>query len=120
MSDLYIGCDIENISRFRKKLNAKSKKFLDKIFSNKEQIYCDSKSDPAMHYAGKFCAKEAIVKAIKSSNQKISISFNQIEILNSSHGEPIANFNIKIKGFCKISISHTSDYAMSIALFIKK
>ena len=120
MGDLYIGCDIENVSRFKKKINTNSKKFLDKIFSEKEQIYCDSKSDPAMHYAGKFCAKEAIVKAIKSSNQKISISFNQIEILNSSHGEPIANFNIKIKGFCKISISHTSDYAMSIALFIKK
>ncbi len=119
MNEFFIGCDIEDISRFRNKIDGKSNKFLNKIFTKEEQAYCNSKSDPAIHYAGKFCAKEAVVKAIKSSDKNSSVTINQIEIRSSKSGEPVVNFKIKIIGICKVSISHTIGHAISMALFFK-
>jgi len=119
VNDIFIGCDIEDISRFRNKIDKKSNKFLDKIFTKEEQAYCNSKSDPAMHYAGRFCAKEAVVKAVKSAEKNSSITINQIEIRPSKSGEPLVNFKIKIIGICKVSISHTLGHAISMALFVK-
>ena len=69
MSEIFIGCDIEDVSRFRNRIKDRSDKFLDKIFTKEEQVYCNSKSDPAIHYAGRFCAKEAVVKAVKSAKK---------------------------------------------------
>ena len=119
MDKICIGCDIENISRFRNIIDEKSNKFLDKIFTKEEQIYCNSKSDPAIHYAGRFCAKEAVVKAVKSADKNSSITINLIEIRSSKSGEPMVNFKIKINGICKVSISHTIEHAISMALYIK-
>ena len=119
MNEIFIGCDIEDISRFRNIIKNRSNKFFDKIFTKEEQKYCNSKPDPAVHYAGRFCAKEAVVKAIKSAKKVNSIRINQIEIQSLNTGQPKVKLKIKIKGTCKVSISHTSDYAISMALFIK-
>ena len=51
-----------------------------------EQNYCDSKSSPSIHYAGRFAAKESIIKAVKSSGYKNPIPFKDIEILPSDSG----------------------------------
>jgi len=119
VSEIFIGCDIENVSRFRNKINNRSDKFLNKIFTKEEQAYCNSKSDPAIHYAGRFCAKEAVVKAVKSAKKNRPIRINQIEIQSLDSGEPKVIFKIKINGVCKVSISHTSEHAVSMALFIQ-
>lgn len=119
MNEIFIGCDIEDISRFRNIIKNGSNKIFDKIFTKEEQKYCNSKPDPAVHYTGKFCAKEAVVKAIKSAKTVNSIRINQIEIQSLNTGQPIVKLKIKIKGTCKVSISHTSDYAISMALFIR-
>ena len=55
-----------------------------------------SKSKPEIHYAGRFAAKEAVIKALKSSGYKPSIPFNSIEILSSNSGEPIVKLNSTI------------------------
>ena len=119
MDEIFIGCDIEDISRFRNIIENGSSKIFDKIFTKEEQKYCNSKPDPAVHYTGKFCAKEAVVKAIKSAKIVNYIRINQIEIQSLNTGQPEVKLKIKIKGTCKVSISHTSDYAISMALFIR-
>jgi len=119
VSEIFIGCDIEDVSRFRNRIKDRSDKFLDKIFTKEEQVYCNSKSDPAIHYAGRFCAKEAVVKAVKSAKKDSSIRINQVEIQSLESGEPKVKFKSKIKGVCKVSISHTSEHAISMALFIE-
>ena len=53
MNEIFIGCDIEDISRFRNIIKNGSNKIFDKIFTKEEQKYCNSKPDPAVHYTGK-------------------------------------------------------------------
>jgi len=60
-------------------------RFKEKIFTNKEIAYCDGKSNPSIHFAGRFAAKEAIKKCIYSSGYNKEIAFSKIEILPESN-----------------------------------
>ena len=116
MSELYIGTDIVDIDRIKLSIEKYQDKFLDKIFSIKEQDYCQSKSIPSIHYAGKFAAKEAVVKSIKSSGYDKPIEFKSIIILNNSDGSPYCILDLSFKGSVKISISHTEKHAIAFAI----
>lgn len=78
-----IGIDIEDINRFENK----STKFLDRIYTKKEQEYCFSKSNPASHLAVRFCAKEALIKALTALEIKRP-NFNEIEIFHGPNKNP--------------------------------
>jgi len=108
-----IGVDIVRIERLN--LNReKDGKFLSDIFTEKELDYCYSKKAHAIHLAGKFAAKEAIIKALWSLDITDK-SPGKIEILNNEKGIPRAhvegcdNLNIEV------SISHDGDYAIAFA-----
>ena len=118
LPEIYIGSDIIEVSRVRSLIKSRGQRFLDKIFTNKEQKYCNSKSNPSMHYAGRFAAKEAVMKAMKSSGYNKSISFCSISIINSESGAPFVITKFVFSGSCQITISHTDKYATAIALFI--
>jgi holo-[acyl-carrier protein] synthase len=106
-----IGVDIIKISRFREKKYADNRVFYQKIFSKKEIEYCLKHKDPYPHFAGKFAAKEAIIKA---TGKKISL--NQIVINNKTNGLEIIIEGIK-KPDILISISHEKEYAISMSTF---
>ena len=118
MSELYIGTDLVDIARIKKLIDKHNTKFLNKIFSIKEQRYCNSKPIPEIHYAGRFAAKEAIIKAIKSSRVNIPIDFNSIVVLNKSDGAPYVELDKTYNCSMKISISHTDTHAISFALLV--
>ena len=119
MNNFEIGVDIEKINRFDNKENSKNKNFLKKIFTQEELDYCFSKSNVSAHLAGRYAAKEAIVKAL-SSNYEKKLLYNEIEIRNNSTGVPEVIIrrpelnNLKIK----ISISHSEDNAIAMAIII--
>ena len=56
-----IGIDLCDISRMRKAISREG--FLERIFSDEEVAYAESKADPAVHYAAAFAAREALAKA---------------------------------------------------------
>ena len=116
MPELYIGTDIVDIDRIKLSIEKYQTKFLDKVFSIKEQEYCQSKSKPFIHYAGKFAAKEAVIKSIKSSEYDKPIEFKSIIILNNSDGSPYCTLNLSFKGSVKVSISHTENHAVAFAI----
>ena len=118
MPDIFIGTDLEDISRIRSAIEKNGKRFLNQIYTREEQTYCQSKADPAMHFAGRFCAKEAMIKALKSSGVKDPISWTAIEIEAAAGGEPRVNLHGKIHGACRISISHTRTQALAFALYL--
>ena len=117
--DISIGMDIESIARFKDKTLEKDSHFLQLIFTPKELEYCFKSKFPEKHLCGRFCAKEAIVKALTPLGFE-NILYNEIEILNSEKSFPIANIqklpNVKIK----VSISHNSKYATANAIAIKE
>ena len=66
-----IGTDIVKVSRIKALIDQKEEKFLHKIFTEEEISYCNSYSNPEVHFSGKYAAKEA-VKNMLSKNDGIS------------------------------------------------
>ena len=120
LPNFFIGTDIVEVDRINKVLLKFGELFKNKIFTILEQNYCDSKSTPSIHYAGRFAAKESIIKAVKSSGYKNPIPFKDIEILPSDSGAPLVSLHFISKCECKVSISHTKSHATASALYIQK
>ena len=120
LPNFFIGIDIVEVDRINKLILRYGEMFKNRIFTSLEQKYCDRKSLPSIHYAGRFAAKESIIKAVKSSGYKNPISFKDIEILPSDSGAPIVDLHFTLECECKVSISHTKSYATASALYIQK
>lgn len=110
-----IGIDCVNISRFDDKLLSNNK-FLEKVFTKNEILYCKKKAKPSQHFAVRFAGKEAVIKAL--SHYAVKVPFNQIEILNDEGGIPsVRILNDNLNHFdIKISLSHSIEIAMAVAL----
>jgi len=115
--NLAIGVDIEDIKRFEDK----SQKFLDRVFTQKEQEYCFSKAKPASHFAVRFCAKEATIKALTASGRKYP-ELKEIEIYHDENKFP----KIKLLGSnayqdlsIDVSLSHDKTKAVAFVLINK-
>lgn len=111
-----IGTDIIRISYFRQKPFKLNVSLYHKIFTQKEIEYCLAKSDPYQHFAVRFAAKEAIIKAggLKLANM------SGIEIFHDKTGRPHARIT-RIKRHevnVLISLSHTKDYAIAFAVWL--
>ena len=120
LPNFFLGTDIVEVERINKIILKTGESFKKKIFTTLEQKYCESKPAPGIHYAGRFAAKESIIKAIKSSGHKDPIPFKDIEILPSDSGAPIVFLHFELECDCKVSISHTDSYAIATALYIQK
>ena len=105
--------DVEEVGRFRKLPYKSNSYFYKKIFTPAEIKYCLSKADPYPHFAARFAAKEAVLKCLQSTIYKML----NVEIHNSKNGTP----NVKMKGQkgkFLVSLSHTKDQAVAIALWL--
>jgi len=100
-----LGIDMERISRFKD--YDKNRHFYNKIFTDSEISECLGKSNPYASFAARFCAKEAVIKAIDGKINPKDI------IVSSNGGKPSV---IVIGGHDKdflLSISHTDEYAIA-------
>ena len=100
-----LGIDIERVDRF-KDLDSN---FLENVFTQREIAYCKSKKRSEESFAGKFCAKEATIKAIQEK-----MNLKSIEIINNTDGKPEIFINSKRATETHCSISHETDYAIAI------
>lgn len=111
--ELRVGVDLEKISRFRAH-NLEKEGFGKSIFGAEEIKGLKKYSDPYPHAAGIFCAKEAVRKALSYFKKKVF--FNGIKIGHGEDGRPL----VRISGIkdvkCQVSITHTGDYALAVAL----
>lgn len=108
-----IGVDIEDINRFENK----SQKFLDRIYTKSEQAYCFSKTNPERHFAVRFCAKEAVIKALSGLNIKRP-KLNEIEIYHNENKVPQIKLLNKSdnKLTFKVSLSHDKSKAIAFVM----
>jgi holo-[acyl-carrier protein] synthase len=81
-----IGIDMIETERIHTKIG-KEKGFKEFVFSQNEIDYCESETSKFEHYAARFAAKEAFLKAI-GTGWKNGTSFNEIEITNDEAGRP--------------------------------
>ena len=110
-----VGTDIIEVSRIERLIKEKGSKFLNKIYTQNEIDYCESKGpNKYQHYAGRFAAKEAIIKAIGDKPPNLK----NIQISNDNNGTPYVHI-IPDPAFLSpslhISISHVKKYAVAFA-----
>lgn len=110
------GTDIIEIDRVKDSIEATAEKFIERVYTKNEIKYCESKGKQKyQHYAARFAAKEAVFKAISDTlNDKYSICWKDIEIINNRQGKPIVNLiGNHFKGIENIdlSLSHCKKYA---------
>lgn len=119
------GTDIIEIDRIKESIESLGERFLQKVFTNGEIQYCESKkAQKYQHYAARFAAKEAAFKAISESlPDKFALDWCNYEILNDVAGKP----NLKISGIdlstienIDLSISHCKQYAVATVVVIYK
>jgi holo-[acyl-carrier protein] synthase len=120
LNNFYPGVDIVDIDRIKNSIEKYQDKFLSKVFNKEELDYCNSKSNPFIHFSGKFAAKEAIMKAIFSSKRLSSIGFKDISIINDKNGSPMVFIHGNSEKTINISISHTNDQAIAFAILKEK
>lgn len=120
------GTDIIEINRIKESIESLGENFKNKIYTEKEVEYCESKRNAKyQHYAGRFAAKEAIFKAISELlEDKFEVSWKDAEILNDEQGKPRVTFTSKrlqekIENI-DISISHCKEYATANVVIIYK
>ncbi len=118
----FIGTDIVEVSRIRKMLDEKGDRFLSHVYHQDEVEYCSTRVNPALHYAGRFSAKEAIKKALLSSELFDYVLLKDIIVGREISGAPSVRLpqDIQEKGIVRVSISHTENYATATAIFILK
>ena len=116
------GTDIIEIERIKSSIEETDGKFCERVYTAKEIEYCESKkTQKYQHYAARFAAKEAVLKAISPFlENKFDIEWKEIEILNFEDGRPYVNIlkkDVNIKDI-DISISHCKTYAVASVVVI--
>ena len=72
-----LGVDIVEIARMRRILE-RTPSFREKVFSEEERSYCESTANPEVHYATRFAAKEAVLKAAGETGAIMTIEDHSI------------------------------------------
>jgi len=116
------GIDIIEVGRIAKVME-RDLGFRDKIYTEGEIAYCDSKKNKYQHYAARFSAKEALMKAI-GTGWRFGIRFADIEVYHDELGQPHILLTGKAKElsekerFSKIhvSLSHVKELATAVVI----
>jgi len=125
MNEWGVGIDAVEVARFKLIDYPHHKQFYERVFTSKEIEYCLSFKTPAPHFAANFAGKEAIYKAI---NKFYDVKLRDIEILRDEDGAPHVNLHLNRHGAknespqtslpfeVKVSLSHSSSYAVAFAV----
>ena len=121
--ELSCGVDIIEIKRIKKAVESNQDKFLSKVFTQKEIEYCENRAAVRyQHYAARFAAKEAVVKALGIGFSQ-GIWWTEIEVIKDVNGRPAVKLygnaqkaaeKMGIKSL-NLSLSHCHDYAVASA-----
>ncbi|HEU4435582.1 MAG TPA: holo-ACP synthase [Pyrinomonadaceae bacterium] len=115
-----IGIDIIEVARIREVL-LRTPRFLERVYTERERAYCDSRGAvSAQHYAARFAAKEAALKALQTG-WRGGISWQDVEISARESGAPYLIFTGQVlEVFEKfgatqthLSMSHTTQHAIA-------
>jgi holo-[acyl-carrier protein] synthase len=118
-----VGTDIVAVPRIAALIKARGRVFLQRWFTAREIGYCSGKAVPPRHFAARFAAKEAVVKALPVAWDG-PLPWRSIEIVNDSQGAPSVSLSGAILdaatkagvGGISVSLSHCDQYATAIAL----
>jgi holo-[acyl-carrier protein] synthase len=114
-----VGVDLIEIERIRRALERPG--FRERCFTEAERAYCDSKPNPAQHYAGRFAGKEAVGKALGCG---VYFTWKEIEI----RGRPKPGVHLSGRtaawaekvnaGAIELSMTHSQELAAAVCAVV--
>jgi len=115
-----IGIDIIEVARIRKAYQRLGKKFLDGVYTEREQEFSLKRADPAERLAARWAAKEAVAKALGTGFAR-GVRPVDIEIIDNERSRPTVKVTGKAAGFMgdmkvHLSISHLKNVATAMAV----
>ncbi|MBX9656814.1 holo-ACP synthase [bacterium] len=125
MNIINIGTDIIECGRIARMIERHGEQFLQRVFTASEIAYCQSHRSSIERFAGRFAAKEAILKTL-GTGWRHGISWLDMEVQNQKTGRPIVGLGgptreqaerVGIQGI-QISISHCRTHATAFALAV--
>jgi len=115
-----IGVDIVSIRRIERMLERWGPLFIQRVYTPGEIAFCQGKSNPGQHFALRWAAKEAMLKALGLGLRR-GIKWTDIEVVNDPLGRPSLKVYNQASGFFTdreiktafVSISHEKDYGVA-------
>lgn len=117
------GVDIVAITRFERFVRENNLALLERLFTADERHYCSGKRRSAQHYALRFAAKEALLKALGTGLRE-GISWQDVEVVNDPLGKPELRLTGKAQELAErcgarrsfLSLSHDGDVAIAMVV----
>ena len=112
-----VGIDLLDVGRFERALERRPR-LAERVFTDAEREYASARARPAMHLAARFCAKEAVAKALGLTGW----SFRDVEVVATGAAPEVrltgtvAERAAELGGTITISLTHTHDMAGAVAI----
>ena len=121
------GIDLVDCPRIEQMIQRHGKRFVDRVFTAAEQAYDRANKNEIEKLAGRFAAKEAVLKLI-GTGWRGKIAWTDIEIINNASGQPGVTINGEVKRIAdelgieqiSVSITHTANFAIASAIALTK
>ncbi len=120
-----VGVDLVRIPRMRETIARWDERFLRRVFTDREIDDCRARRDPAPHFAARFAAKEAGMKAL-GTGLRLGVTWRELEVRRAPDQAPMLELHGRTRelGLARggrrmlLSLSHDGDYALAHALLV--
>ena len=117
------GIDLVDCPRIEEMLKRHGDRFVQRIFTEAEQAYAETNKNKIEKLAGRFAAKEAVLK-LMGTGWRGKIAWTDIEVINNSSGQPEVILSGEVEKIAaklgikhiSISITHTANFAIASAV----
>ena len=121
------GIDLVDFPRIAEMVARHGQRFMDRVYTASEQEYANTNKNKMEKLAGRFAAKEAILKLL-GTGWRGKIAWTDIEIINNELGQPRVTVSGQVKeiaeklgiGDISVSITHTANFAIASAMALTK
>jgi holo-[acyl-carrier protein] synthase len=123
-----VGVDVVDVPRVERLLSRYGERFVRRVFTPDEARYCETRHRPAIHFAGRFAAKEAVLKSL-GTGFGLAADLKDVEVVRDAAGE----LSVRLHGKAStraaalgiscpsiaLSISHTDTVAVAQAVALE-
>jgi holo-[acyl-carrier protein] synthase len=117
------GIDLVDCPRIEQMIERHGERFIKRVFTAAEQAYAEANKNVVEKLAGRFAAKEAVLKLI-GTGWRGKIAWTDIEIINNPAGQPEVTLSGEVRKIAdklgikhiSISITHTANFAIASAV----
>jgi holo-[acyl-carrier protein] synthase len=117
------GIDLVDCPRIEQMIQRHGERFLKRVFTDAERAYARANRNEMEKLAGRFAAKEAILK-LMGTGWRGKIAWTDIEVINNAVGQPEVTLSGEVKAIAEalgithisISITHTANFAIASAV----